>query len=433
MPASLALALLALCGSATPVVAPHPDSRSISRLVVDGARVQLDLRVQVASVLEVVDADRNLDLWLSAEELDASRGEIAAYLLDHFVLRTDSGGAPEGGRRLEGAPLAMVIREEVGGLIPEQWVVSTFTFEDEREVTDLLVEMTLFLLTSPDHRDVSQLIWHGDALPATVFFMGDFRRRFAPDAVAAEQDAADAMAAEQAAADAEGAAGAGAERRADGKPGCSVVGFSDWGRGLVAVLGDWIWIPWFAALFAGARTARAAGGAAVVAIGTMLATVGFGLGGGAVSSAGALGVLLPGAMLLTAGTTLAIGARARWPEALAFGVLFGAALLHRLVATGVVVPGSLPAATWVGLGGTLAVVATGLMLLGLAVRTRGSEVEPAPETVAPRAIDGPPGTPAAAVAWRRAGFVPVGVRSGVALLVLVVALWRFAALVRERL
>ena len=424
--------LLAASGIATPVAkppgaTPHPNSRSISRLVVDGPRIQLDLRCQVASVLEVVDADRNLDLWLSDEELTASRDEIAAYLLDHFVLRTDSGGAPDGGRRLEGSLLAMVIQEEVGGLIPEQWVVSTFTFEDEREVSDLLVEMTLFLLTSPDHRDVSQLVWHGEALPATVFFMGDFRRRFAPDAAAADEaNAAEALAAaadgaqpDTAAADATGdhatradatAAEAGASGSTDAMPASVTATAPTFRDGAEAAFANGLWIAWMLALIAGAKGWRSAWIAAALAAASMLVTARYGIGGGARLSADALSLWLPLALLLTGITSLRSGERAKWPEALAFGTMFGAALGHGFEAQGLVADASMPWPAWLGATASLAGVAA--LALGLASSARRR----------PREGEEP-----------RPGLLPDGLRGVVSGLALAVALWRLSDLVLDQL
>lgn len=159
-----AAATWAPSGSASAAV--HPNSASQSRIEVRGAEVRVDLRLQATSILEIADADRNLDAFLDAGELEAARDAIGAYVLEHFRLRTDSLGDPERGRALEGRLEAlgspMVAPDPIFTDQPVDLVLSFGRDGGGAPLADLMVTMTLFAETSPAHFDDSVLIWNGE-------------------------------------------------------------------------------------------------------------------------------------------------------------------------------------------------------------------------------------------------------------------------------
>lgn len=148
---------LALFGSA------HPDSLSSSRLMVQGDRVELTLRCQVQSLLEVIDGlDADLDGRVDATELQAREAEVGAYVSDRYRLRTGSDRDLAGGERLHarGEGCSLVEPDDVDQAGFRSGAVDVqVTYSAERPVRDLLIEMRLFLETSPDHIDVATLVW----------------------------------------------------------------------------------------------------------------------------------------------------------------------------------------------------------------------------------------------------------------------------------
>ena len=113
---SILLFILAVCVGA----AVHDNSWSTTRVTLNEAGVEVALAVQTLSVIEVTAADQDGDAWLTAEELDASRAEVVAYLAEHHVVSTiDAGGVS--------TPISLdeptfERREDLDSLPPMQWL-----------------------------------------------------------------------------------------------------------------------------------------------------------------------------------------------------------------------------------------------------------------------------------------------------------------------
>ena len=106
------LALPLLCLSA----APHPDSLSTSRIEVASDRLDVTLRCQVLSYLEVLpEVDENGDGRFSTDEVARHGGELIAYAVDHYRIGTDTGRDLEVGRWLEldGVGVTLVDQDEL--------------------------------------------------------------------------------------------------------------------------------------------------------------------------------------------------------------------------------------------------------------------------------------------------------------------------------
>ena len=146
----------------------HPNSASESVVSVEGRRATVALAFQVASALEVLDADDNGDGILDDTELAAHGDALGAYLLEHYRLYADSLGASALGRTLTGrvAPDSLRLTAPDFMLGAGQRIELQLVFEDRAPITDLLVEMDLFLETSPRHFDVCRVRWL-DAGPVT--------------------------------------------------------------------------------------------------------------------------------------------------------------------------------------------------------------------------------------------------------------------------
>lgn len=151
------LVALALSG------APHPDSLSSSELQVRGREAQLTLRCQVLSLLEVVDGlDADGNAAVDAVELAASEVEVLAYVAGRYRLRTGSARDLTGGVELFASGLSATLADTGSGAAADHSsgaVDVRVRYAAPREIEDLLIEMRLFLETSPDHIDVTTLVW----------------------------------------------------------------------------------------------------------------------------------------------------------------------------------------------------------------------------------------------------------------------------------
>ena len=152
MTAGLALVLAALA-------APHPDSLSRSLVVVDGAAARLELRVQTLTLIEELrwHFDANDNLYLDDDELAAGRAEIAAYLLAHYRLRVGGAEGPLLQGRLVTAETMFAASDPWA---TRQWLVATATFEHDAPIEDLVLEMDLFGVSNPQHRDLALVEWN---------------------------------------------------------------------------------------------------------------------------------------------------------------------------------------------------------------------------------------------------------------------------------
>ncbi len=142
---------------------PHPDSESRTLVSWVDGQPRVEVKVQVASLLEVLPSlevgDGEL---LDVARLEAARPAVAEYVDDH--LRVVVGGAevlfeegtvafvePDGARSPDGWQWVRVASSGLGPVVAEG-------------APALLVEMVLFLETSPGHLDTLVVRWP-DALP----------------------------------------------------------------------------------------------------------------------------------------------------------------------------------------------------------------------------------------------------------------------------
>ena len=159
--------------------AAHPDSLSHSRVVVRGARVELDLRFQALSLLEFQpELDRSGDGLLDEAELAAGRASIAAYLLGGLTVARLG---PEGEVPLAGELLDVVSEDPAGlGGFELQDLEARLAFQADRPLESLVLATRLFLETNPWHKDFCTLLWNDDAPVAHTFSGSDSRWRFDP-------------------------------------------------------------------------------------------------------------------------------------------------------------------------------------------------------------------------------------------------------------
>jgi hypothetical protein len=178
------LLLPVAAASAAPV---HVGSYSLSEVHVRGDQVQLQLRCQVLSLGEVIEAfDSDLDGEMEPGELDANRDSIGAYVTDHY--RLFPGGRDAEAPKANAAslePLSVTVTEAPMALDPlneiSEWldVVVDFSVPDALEFESLGVRMDLFYDTSPQHRDSAAVVWNGLELGAWQFAQGAEAQVFA--------------------------------------------------------------------------------------------------------------------------------------------------------------------------------------------------------------------------------------------------------------
>ncbi|MHC5212130.1 MAG: HupE/UreJ family protein [Planctomycetota bacterium] len=168
--AAPAAVTVAACAAAPAAIPAHPNSFSSSSVRVRGAEVVLHLRVQSASLLEVVEADTDGDGLLSLPELETARAEVAGYVAHHYVLRADGGGDVTAGTVLQGELVSVSVDEALPGLSAvDQWIELTVEHRAATPLRDLAFEVTLFLDTSPDHRDLCRVSWNEEPELETLF------------------------------------------------------------------------------------------------------------------------------------------------------------------------------------------------------------------------------------------------------------------------
>ena len=143
--------------------APHPDSLSSSELVVRGSEAELSLRCQVLSLLEVIEGlDADGDGAVDPAELAARQGDVLAYVAEHYRLRSGSTRDHSGGLELAARGVSALLVDAGEGAASGYRLGAAdvrLRYVAEREIHDLLIEMRLFLETSPDHIDVTTLVW----------------------------------------------------------------------------------------------------------------------------------------------------------------------------------------------------------------------------------------------------------------------------------
>ena len=131
----------------------HPDSVSSTRIVVREGHVQLWMRSEERTFLEVLPLDRDGDGQLDAGELRAGSWTLADYVTSRYQV----------------APLELrfvdlhAIASGSGILSGKRVLELEFAADLPQGCTSLTVTSTLFRETSPLHRDQCEIVWNGSA------------------------------------------------------------------------------------------------------------------------------------------------------------------------------------------------------------------------------------------------------------------------------
>lgn len=373
-------------------LAPHPNSVSSSRLVVDGAHVELRVRCQALTLLEAFpDADANADGELAQRDLDRSLDLLEGYVREHYSLGIDWSAASRDGTplalHLTGAQLSSgAVRD---GSAHETLVDLSIHFDCPRAPSNLVVDTRLFRESDPLHRDHAEIVWNGAAPVARLMWVEEPRWPFAPSTNAAS--------------------GAGDGER-------SVLA-SYVGLGVEHILTGYDHIAFVVALVIAARRTRALIGvvsAFTLAHSLTLAGAAFGafdLPARIVEPAIALSIVWVGARNLLARPPARL-----WPEAFGFGLIHGLGFAGSIAETLAAERSKLAALLGFNLGvevGQLAIVAALVAGLALAGRTRSARGEE--RAARPPERD------------ERATLAPVALRRLVALVVCALGAWWFVA------
>lgn len=152
------------------VACVHVNSLSRSEITVLGSRAHLRLHCQVASMLEVVPGlDADGDGVVTPAELEARRDDVADYVGRHYRLTAGSDRAWQDGHAL--TPRAPSVQPGDPDLEAppwlRDWIDVELQFDDSSPIGDLLVDVSLFRDTSPDHIDVCTASFAGHE-PITV-------------------------------------------------------------------------------------------------------------------------------------------------------------------------------------------------------------------------------------------------------------------------
>ncbi len=157
----------------------HPESLSRTRIRVEGARAEVELRFQALSLIEVrPELDLSRDGYLDEQELAAARTEVEAYL--RASLRLASIEA-EHEQPLAGTLVSIVPEDPARlGAFELQSVVALLAFECPRPLEGLVVESRLFHETNPWHKDLCALTWNADEPVPHTFEGAETRWVFEP-------------------------------------------------------------------------------------------------------------------------------------------------------------------------------------------------------------------------------------------------------------
>lgn len=165
---------LVLTAASALLGAAHPNSFSWSNVLVRQGRVEIELRVQVLSVGEVVAGfDDDLDGSTDPDELAAAADDILRYCAEHY--RVVPGAEDEAAAADPARALALDLeasRVQEGPLIPDpmnvvaDWIDVRMVLEapDDPGFERIGVHVDLFEVTSPGHRDGCTVKWNGEYL-----------------------------------------------------------------------------------------------------------------------------------------------------------------------------------------------------------------------------------------------------------------------------
>jgi len=177
----LAVALLATCPILVPrsLHASHPESLSHTAIRITGARVEVEIRFQALSLIEVQpELDPSRDALLDPAEVAAARDRIEAYFRESLHL---AGLEAEREEPLQGTLLAIEPQDPAQlGALDLQSVTIRFAFEAPRPLESLVVDSRLFHETNPWHKDLCTLAWNSDAPVGHTFVAEETRWVFEP-------------------------------------------------------------------------------------------------------------------------------------------------------------------------------------------------------------------------------------------------------------
>lgn len=172
-PRGRALCLAAWAALSSPCLAagPHAGSISQSRVVVTGEQVELQLRCQLLSAVEVLPALAQVrERDQLADTVSAESQRIAAYVAQHFRLAALAGAERTLLEALPAEARASWVEAEGGLLGGLDLIDLRLPFRRAPQAFDALeLQVDLFLETSPDHRDLCQIEWRGEPQEAFLF------------------------------------------------------------------------------------------------------------------------------------------------------------------------------------------------------------------------------------------------------------------------
>lgn len=154
---TLALALLAM----------HPESLSSSRITVTGAEAAAVIRCQALSLSEVLpELDVDADGHVTEAEILLARSDVIDYVATHYQLQVGTDRSLEGGTALRFNDSSLHWVDDVTDpLLHRDGSVDVhLQFTHSEPITDLVVAMTLFEDTSPDHIDLTTIDWGDDGI-----------------------------------------------------------------------------------------------------------------------------------------------------------------------------------------------------------------------------------------------------------------------------
>jgi hydrogenase/urease accessory protein HupE len=159
----------------------HPLSVSSSKIVVDGARVDVAIRCQSSTLVESLPVDTNGDGKTSAGELSALRGEIERYLLAHYRIAADADGSGAmsalRGRLVD----ARILEGRATEALPSELLVEfALRFDAPSAPRGLRVDLDVFRESDALHRDHTQIVWNGREPEERVLWIEDPSWTFTP-------------------------------------------------------------------------------------------------------------------------------------------------------------------------------------------------------------------------------------------------------------
>jgi hypothetical protein len=148
----------------------HPNSISSARIELGPGRVTAELRFEARTANEVVPLDADGDGRLSADEVAAAESTLGAYLTTHFDL-TAGGAQPTEGHALTATLSRLTLDpNSLGEELGSTWLLAQLTYTGPLADT-LWVDCSLFLETSPDHRNFAR--FQGPPVADWVFSAAD--------------------------------------------------------------------------------------------------------------------------------------------------------------------------------------------------------------------------------------------------------------------